>query len=147
MPAMAALPEGIVAYLLTDLEGSTRLWESEPSAMRKAMVKHDSIIGDAVERHAGALVEVGREGDSILAVFRKTAGAAGCALEIQREIAEATWPAGGKLQLRIAIHAGEAQLRGGHYFGQALNRFPPILATSHGGQILLTKSAPAPVVA
>src|SRR6266851_2385061 len=55
MAAMAALPEGIVAFLLTDLEGSTRLWESQPGAMRKAMVKHDSIIGDAVDRHARAL--------------------------------------------------------------------------------------------
>src|SRR5258706_2838723 len=141
MTAMAALPEGIVAYLLTDLEGSTRLWESQPSAMRKAMAKHDSIIGDAVDRHAGALVEVGREGDSILAVFRKTAGAAGCALEIQREIGAAAWPPGVTLRLRIAIHAGEAQLRGGHYFGQALNRCARMLATSHGGQILLSKAA------
>jgi len=141
MPAMAALPEGIVAYLLTDLEGSTRLWESRPGAMRKAMVMHDAIIGAAVERHGGSLVEVGREGDSILAVFRKTAGAAGCALEIQREIAAAVWPPEVTLRLRIAIHAGEAQLRGGHYFGQALNRCARMLATSHGGQIVLSKAA------
>ncbi len=141
MPAMAALPEGIVAFLLTDLEGSTRLWEDRPGAMRKAMVLHDAIVGRAVERHGGALVETGREGDSVLAVFRKTAGAAACALEIQREIAAATWPQGVKLQLRVAIHAGEAQLRGGHYFGQALNRCARMLATSHGGQIVLSKAA------
>jgi predicted ATPase/class 3 adenylate cyclase len=141
MPAMAALPEGIVAFLLTDLEGSTRLWEDRPGAMRKAMVMHDAIIGAAVQRHGGSLVEVGREGDSILAVFRKTAGAAGCALEIQREIAAAVWPPEVTLRLRIAIHAGEAQLRGGHYFGQALNRCARMLATSHGGQIVLSKAA------
>src|SRR2546425_2223695 len=141
MPAMAALPEGIVAFLLTDLESSTRLWEDRPGAMRKAMVQHDAIVGRAVERHGGALVEAGREGDSVLAVFRKTAGAAACALEIQREIAAATWPPGVNLQLRVAIHAGEAQLRGGHYFGQALNRCARMLATSHGGQIVLSKAA------
>lgn len=141
MPAMAALPEGIVAFLLTDLEGSTRLWENRPSAMRKAMVQHDVIVGGAIERNGGAIVEAGREGDSVLAVFRKTAGAAACALEIQREIVAATWPPGVKLQIRVAINAGEAQLRGGHYFGQALNRCARMLATSHGGQILLSKAA------
>ena len=141
MAAMAALPEGIVAFLLTDLEGSTRLWEKRPGAMRKAMVQHDAILGRAVERNAGALVEAGREGDSVLAVFRKTAGAAACALEIQREIAMAIWPPGVKLQLRVAIHAGEAQLRGGHYFGQVLNRCARMLATCHGGQIVLSKAA------
>src|SRR5438128_10347868 len=123
MPAMAALPEGIVAFLLTDLESSTRLWEDRPGAMRKAMVQHDAIIGRAVERHGGALVETGREGDSVLAVFRKTAGAAACALEIQREIAAATWPQGVKLRLRVAIHAGEVQLRWGQHIGQCLNRY------------------------
>lgn len=138
---MAALPEGIVAFLLTDLEGSTRLWESRPSAMRKAMVQHDAIVGGAIERHGGSLVEAGREGDSVLAAFRKTAGAAGCALEIQRRISGAIWPHGVTLRLRIAIHAGEAQLRGGHYFGQALNRCARMLATSHAGQIVLSKAA------
>src|SRR5258706_14715752 len=109
MAAMAALPEGIVAFVLTDLEGSTRLWESLPGAMRKAMVQHDAILGRAVERNDGALVEAGREGDSVLAVFRKTAAAAACALDIQREIVAAIWPQGGNLQLRVAIHPGEAQ--------------------------------------
>src|SRR5258706_6540515 len=141
MAAMAALPEGIVAFVLTDLEGSTRLWESLPGAMRKAMVQHDAILGRAVERNDGALVEAGREGDSVLAVLGKTAAAAACALEIQGEIVAAIWPQGVKLQLRVAVHAGEAQLRGGHYFGHVLNRCARMLATCHGGQIVLSKAA------
>lgn len=140
MAAMAALPEGIVAFLLTDLQGSTRAWEDRPRAMRKAMIQHDAILGRVIERHGGALVEAGREGDSVLAVFRKAAGAAASALEIQRGIAAATWPPGVKFQVRIAIHAGEAQLRGGHYFGQALNRCARILGTCHGGQTVLSKT-------
>src|SRR5438445_11782601 len=94
MPAMAALPEGIVAFLLTDLESSTRLCEDRPAAMRKAMVQHDAIIGRAAERHGGALVEAGPEGASALAVFRKPAGPAACAPDIQPEIPAATAPPG-----------------------------------------------------
>lgn len=140
------LPEGIVAFLLTDLEGSTRAWEDRPDAMRKAMIQHDAILSRAIDQHGGALVEAGREGDSVLAVFRKAAGAAASALEIQRGIAAATWPPEVKFQVRIAIHAGEAQLRGDHYFGQALNRCARLLATCYGGQTVLSKAAQELVV-
>src|SRR5258708_34361980 len=94
MAAMAALPEGIVAFVLTDLEGSTRLWESLPGAMRKAMVQQDAILGGAGERNDGALDEAGREGDSGLAAFRNTSTAASCSLGFQRANLAANWPPG-----------------------------------------------------
>ncbi len=33
------LPSGTVTFLLTDLEGSTRMWEQDPEAMKPAMVR------------------------------------------------------------------------------------------------------------
>lgn len=137
---MAALPAGIVAFLLTDLAGSTHAWEDRPNAMRQVLEQHDEIIVRCVEGRGGALVEAGREGDSVLAVFQNTAAAANAALDIQRAVAAAEWPEGIGVRIRIALHAGEAQLRGGHYFGQALNRCARLLATCHPGQILMTKT-------
>ena len=46
---MAELPSGTVTFLFTDLEGSTRLWEEHPEAMRGALARHDAILRDAVE--------------------------------------------------------------------------------------------------
>jgi hypothetical protein len=40
----APLPEGVVTFLLTDVEGSSRLWERDPSSMRAAMPLHDELV-------------------------------------------------------------------------------------------------------
>jgi predicted ATPase/class 3 adenylate cyclase/DNA-binding CsgD family transcriptional regulator len=137
---MAPLPEGTITFMLTDLRGSTRAWESHPKAMRTAMVRHDAILAGTVRNHQGELVEAGREGDSVLAVFRTAASAAACALEIQKQFAAESWPPGLDLKVRVALHTGEAQLRESHYFGPALNRCARVLAACHPGQILLTKA-------
>ncbi|MEP7106130.1 MAG: AAA family ATPase, partial [Chloroflexota bacterium] len=135
---MNSLPEGTLTFLLTDLEGSTRAWEANPAAMRAAMEQHDALVQAAVAAHSGMQVEAGREGDSVLAVFRQASAAATCALALQRSLGTATWPGGLDLRVRIALHTGEAQLRGAHYFGQALNRCARLLALGHGGQVLLS---------
>lgn len=126
--------------MLTDLRGSTQAWEKQPKAMRTAMVRHDAILASTIQNHAGELVEAGREGDSVLAVFRTAASAAACALDIQKDFATESWPDGLDLKVRVALNTGEAQLRKGHYFGAALNRCARLLAACHPGQILLTKA-------
>jgi predicted ATPase/class 3 adenylate cyclase/DNA-binding CsgD family transcriptional regulator len=137
---VARLPEGTVTFLLTDLQGSTGAWERQPKGMRSAMARHDAILANTVANHTGVLVEAGREGDSVLAAFKTSADAAACALEIQKSFGGESWPEGLDLKVRIALHTGEAQLRGDHYFGPALNRCARLLATCHPGQILLTKA-------
>jgi predicted ATPase/class 3 adenylate cyclase len=137
---MVRLPEGTVTFLLTDLQGSTGAWERQPRAMRSGMARHDAILADTVANHTGAQVEAGREGDSVLVAFKTAANAAACALEIQKNFSAESWPGGLDLQVRIALHTGEAQLRGDHYFGPVLNRCARLLATCHPGQILLTKA-------
>lgn len=141
--AVAPLPEGTITFMLTDLEGSTRAWESQPQKMRGAMARHDAILTSLTQQRDGELVEAGREGDSILAVFRTAATAAACALHIQQTFAAERWPDGLVLKVRIALHTGEAQLRQGHYFGPALNRCARLLAACHPGQILMTKATQA----
>ena len=56
------LPTGTVTFLFTDLEGSTRLWEQHPEAMRAALARHDEILRDAVEKRGGHVVKTTGDG-------------------------------------------------------------------------------------
>jgi class 3 adenylate cyclase len=58
-------PSGTVTFLLRDLEGSTRLCEHDPDAMRAAMRRHDEIVEHAIEASHGFLVA--RMGDGVAA--------------------------------------------------------------------------------
>ena len=62
-----ALPTGAVTFLFTDIEGSTRLWENNATAMREALSIHDRIINDAVGENEGVVFKTG--GDSFCASF------------------------------------------------------------------------------
>jgi predicted ATPase/class 3 adenylate cyclase len=135
---MAGLPEGTLTFMLTDLVGSTRAWESAPAAMREAMAGHDRIVDRCLTHHHGTEVPSGRAGDSILAVFPTAADAAACARALQRDFAAERWAPEVRLEIRVALHSGEAELRQGQYHGQVLNRCARLLATCHGGQVLLT---------
>ena len=48
---MTGLPCGTVTFLFTDIEGSTELWQREPSAMRPAVARHFAceVVATAVE--------------------------------------------------------------------------------------------------
>ena len=137
---MAVLPVGTLTLFLTDLEGSTRTWETRTRAMREAMAEHDRIVYSAVERDRGTMVESGRAGDSIFAVFSAANDAASCALDVQRSFRAAPWPEGLSLRIRISLHTGEVELRDGHYFGPPINRCARVLALCHGGQTLVTQA-------
>src|SRR4030095_13759078 len=47
------LPTGTVTFLFTDIEGSTKLWEGYPEAMKTAHARHESIIREVVAAHGG----------------------------------------------------------------------------------------------
>src|SRR5260370_35465780 len=103
---MAGLPEGTITFMLPALRGSTHAWELQPKAMRRAMARHDAILAGSVLDHAGEQVEAGREGDSILAVFRTATTAAACAAEIQKKFADEAWPESLELEVRLALNTG-----------------------------------------
>ncbi|MCC7216406.1 MAG: hypothetical protein IT517_06510 [Burkholderiales bacterium] len=62
-----------VTQLFTDLEGSTRLWERAPEAMRGALAAHDALARRVVATHGGAVVKT--VGDGLHAVFAGAAAA------------------------------------------------------------------------
>jgi len=126
-------------FLLTDIEGSTRLWEEHADAMGTALAIHDRILRGAIESSDGSVVKT--LGDGMLAVFQDPIGAINGAVSAQRSLREVAWPSTGPLRVRMAIHSGSAESRDGDFFGPALNRDARILAIGHGGQILLSAVA------
>ena len=119
----------------TDIVGSTALWEEYGDVMGYALAEHDAILHDEVSKAGGYVIK--HTGDGIFAVF--SGGDPLCfALNVQKRFERRHWGVIGKLQLRIALHAGQVQERNGDYFGAAVNRAARLLCLSQGGQILLT---------
>jgi predicted ATPase/class 3 adenylate cyclase len=135
---MAVYPEGTVTFLFTDIEGSTRLWEQFPGAMKSALARHDAILRQAIEAHQGYLVK--STGDGMLVAFQTAAGALASGLAAQQTLFAEPWveiqPQA--IRVRMAFHTGEVELRGGDYFGPALNRAARLMSIGHGGQLLLS---------
>src|SRR5213083_2105008 len=52
-PGEADLPTGTVTFLLTDIEGSTRLWETVPDAMEEALERHNRLVTEVIGGHGG----------------------------------------------------------------------------------------------
>jgi predicted ATPase/class 3 adenylate cyclase len=121
-------------FLVTDIEGSTRLWEEQPVAMASALALHDALLRAVVEGRGGTVFKT--TGDGLLAVFADPAAAFAATLDGQRALRDADWGETGGVRVRMAIHSGTAEFRDGDYFGQALNRSARILGIGHGGQIL-----------
>jgi predicted ATPase/class 3 adenylate cyclase len=130
------LPSGTVTFLFTDLEGSTRLWEQHPAAMRPALERHDALLRVAVEGAGGRMVKT--TGDGLHAVFTTTRAALDAALAAQRSIAAETWGVPGGLRVRMGLHTGDAAARDGDYYGPATNRAARVMAAAHGGQVVVS---------
>jgi class 3 adenylate cyclase len=123
-------PSGVVTFLFTDIEGSTRRWEKDAEGMRVALAAHDEVLRSAVETHGGFVFK--HTGDGVCAAFASPTSAVAAAVAAQRELG---------LPVRMGLATGEAELRDGDYFGAVLNRAARVMAAGHGGQILLAESA------
>jgi predicted ATPase/class 3 adenylate cyclase len=133
---MAGLPTGTVTFLFTDLEGSTRLWEEHPEAMKGALARHDALLRAAVGSHRGGVIK-GR-GDGIHAVFETPDDALRAAVDAQARLGAEAWSGTGPLRVRMGVHTGMGEFRDGDYFGPALNRAARLMAIAHGGQVVVS---------
>jgi predicted ATPase/class 3 adenylate cyclase len=134
---MAEAPTGTVTFLFTDIEGSTRMWGRSPEAMRVALARHDEILREAIEAHGGYVFKT--VGDAFCAAFSTAPDALEAALEAQRALFSEEWSEEiGSLRVRMALHTGAAEERGGDFFGSPLNRVARLLSAGHGGQMLLS---------
>ena len=132
------LPSGTVTFLFTDIEGSTRLWELNPQAMSFALERHDATLSSIISEHGGTVVKSRGEGDSFFAVFPKAADALAAATQIQLALQSESWPTETPIQVRMALHTGEVQLRNEDYYGRTVNRCARLRAIAHGGQVVVS---------
>jgi predicted ATPase/class 3 adenylate cyclase len=137
LPAAAA-PETARTFLFTDVEGSTRLWEQNPVAMRSALARHDTILRSAITESDGIVVKT--TGDGLMAVFDVATDAVSAGIAAQRALLAEPWPDMCVIRVRMGIHTGDAESRGDDYFGPAVNRTARIMAAGHGSQILVSES-------
>ena len=126
------MPSGTVTFLFTDIDGSTRRWESDPEGMRSALAAHDEVLRSAIGSHGGWLFK--HTGDGVCAAFGSARAAINAAVEGQ---------CGLELAVRMGVASGEAEQRDGDYFGPTLNRAARVMAAGHGGQILVAASTAA----
>lgn len=127
-------PSGTVTFLFTDIEGSTRRWETAPEVMRAALALHDEVLRLAVEGREGWLFK--HTGDGVCAAFGSARAAIDAAVEAQRALG---------LPVRMGVATGEAERRGDDHFGPVLNRTARVMTAGHGGQILVASSTAAVV--
>ena len=130
----------MVTFLLTDIEGSSGLWEANPEGMAAALELHDELISRTVHEHFGRLMKAKGEGDATLSAFRRASDAVACAVECQRALLGASWPDGLEPRVRLALHTGEAHEREGDFFGPTLNRAARLRRLARGGETVISQA-------
>ncbi len=129
-----------LTFFLTDIEGSTALWESDPDAAGNAIARHDSLIESVVSEKGGKLVKRRGEGDAAFCVFEDASQAVHAAITLQQQLVATQWPTREPIRVRVALHSGEAIGRDGDYFGPTVNRCARLRAVAHGGQIVVSEA-------
>ena len=130
------LPAGVVTFVFTDIEGSTRLLRTLGAGYPAVLDLHRELLCAAWEDHAGHVI--GTEGDSFLVAFAGADDALAAALDAQRRIAGAAWPGDVRLRVRIGLHSGYARPRHGNYEALAVHQAARVVSAAHGGQVLLS---------
>ena len=126
------LPTGMATLLLADVEGSTRLWETQPDEMTVALARLNRTVSEVIAAYGGVRPVEQGEGDSFVVAFTRASDAVACALELQQAPLA-------PIRLRIGVHTGEVQLRDdGNYAGSTINRTARLRDLAHGGQTVLS---------
>lgn len=128
-----------LAFLVTDIEGSTRLWDSHPQEMPTALATHDRFLREAIDAEDGKVVK--HTGDGVLATFPSAIDAVKAAETTLRALTTEDWGEIGDLRVRMGIDVGEAESRGGDFFGPPVNRAARLCSIGHGNQVLLSAAA------
>jgi len=135
--AEAALPSGLVTFLFTDIEGSTRLFSDLGDRYVDVLDRHNRILRSVWAEHSGA--EISTEGDSFLVAYSSADEAITAAAAGQRALAAENWPEDVTLKVRMGIHSGLASPRGHSYVSLAVHQASRVIETAHGGQVIVSQ--------
>jgi predicted ATPase/class 3 adenylate cyclase len=134
-----ALPGGIVTFVFTDIEGSTRWFRKMGDRFIPALERHNELLRAAWAEHDGH--EVKSEGDGFFVAFADPTDAVMACVAAQRALATEEWPDAIALRSRMGIHAGLAYPRGNDYVALAVHQTARVESAAHGGQVLLSERA------
>ena len=130
-----------MTFLLTDLEGSTRLWEQDPDAMKAAMVRHDELLEKTIAGHQGFVFS--RMGDGMAAAFGTARDAVNAATTIQSALTNESWITARPLRTRIGLHTDEGVVFDNGYASLPINRCSRLMYSAHGGQVVVSSTTEA----
>ena len=131
-------PTGTITFLFTDIEGSTKLWERCPEAMRLALAIHDSLLRQAIEQNNGYVFKT--VGDAFCAAFLTAPEALTAAIDAHFALLKQDWGGTGPIRVRMGLHTGDAEVRDDDDFGPTLNRAARLQSIAYGCQTLLSQS-------
>jgi class 3 adenylate cyclase/DNA-binding NarL/FixJ family response regulator len=127
---------GVVTLLFTDVVGSTEMLDRVGDDVAEEMrCRHFTLLRRALDEAGGS--EVKSLGDGLMASFTSPRDALGCAVAMQRAVAEANRSdPGAAVRVRIGLHAGETVADDGDYFGRAVVVAKRLCDRADAGQIL-----------
>ena len=134
-----ALPTGVVTFVFTDIEGSTRLLQALGERFVSVLDDHSRLLRAAWERWGGWVR--GTEGDSFMVAFPNAHDAVEAVVEAQRAIHAHPWPPGAPVRVRMGLHTGTPTIANADYVGIDVHRAARIAACGHGGQVLLSRDS------
>ncbi len=147
---MSTVPTGTVSFLFTDIEGSTRLWQLHPEAMKAALDRHHVLLQQTLEANGGYVFQI--IGDAFCAAFHTGSESVAAALAAQRALTAEQWGQAGPILVRMAVHTGTVDVRMGEHksgeyvSGLTLSHTARLLSVAYGGQILVSSATQAIVL-
>jgi predicted ATPase/class 3 adenylate cyclase len=135
------LPTGVVTFLFSDIEGSTRMLEEHRAEVGDAFWRHHELVRGAIEDASGVVFET--IGDAVYGAFTHPVDALRAAVAVHHSLEAESWGEIGELRVRIAVHSGEVEMRGAHYFGPALFECARLQSLAYGGQTLTSAATSA----
>lgn len=134
---VGGLPSGLVTFVFTDVEGSTRLFQRLGDRFIAMLEEHRVVVRAAVAARGGVVLNT--EGDGFFIAFGDAAAAVEACLDAQLALSTHPWPEEGELRVRMGLHTGVAEpTADGDYLAVAVHLAARIASTAHGGQVILS---------
>ncbi len=136
---MSNIPSGIVTFLFTDIEGSTKLAQKHNDAYLSAMEKHHEILYEIIDSNNGFVFKI--IGDAFCCAFDNAVDAVNAAVDVQIKLNSIEWK-DAVIKVRMGIHTGLAEWSGKDYMGYiTLARTQRVVSAAYGGQVLISIDA------
>ncbi|MBW6433026.1 adenylate/guanylate cyclase domain-containing protein [Actinoplanes hulinensis] len=146
MSGRIELPSGLVTFMFTDIEGSTRLARMLGEAYRSVLGAHRAVLRAVFKDFDG--VELLTEGDSFFVAFSNADAAVAACVEAQRRLSAYDWPRRDAIpKVRMGLHTGRAVPIGQEYASAEVHRAARVSAAAHGGQVLCSEATALAVTA